>query len=121
MDREPTLPEAASQVLKPPPRVEHVLAAVAEATGIPAQQICGGDRSMEYRMARQMYAWLCREWTVASFPQIAAGIGRIHHSTTLDWTLSWPKSRLTCTNWQERAEMILATRFTRGGRLLKGR
>ena len=60
------------------PKLSHILSAVSLATGASVLDIRSARRTKDIIVPRQMYVYLARKLTLASYPQIAMTINRDH-------------------------------------------
>jgi len=63
-----------------PVRMPEVLRVVCERLGVEAEQLRASGRHRRVALARGLVAWLARDLTALSFPEIARGLGRDSHS-----------------------------------------
>ena len=63
-----------------PVRMPEVLRVVCERLGVDAEQLRSNGRHRRIALARGLVAWLARDLTALSFPEIARGLGRDSHS-----------------------------------------
>jgi len=63
--------------------INEVLRAVARASDITADDLRCKSRKREFSNPRQIAAYLCRELTDRSYPQISAQMGARHHTTSM--------------------------------------
>jgi chromosomal replication initiator protein len=64
-----------------PIRVDDVLTVVLEELAVPRRDLLGSTRQHQVVLARGLVAFLARELTTHSYPEIARAMGRSHHST----------------------------------------
>ncbi len=64
-----------------PVRIGGVLDAVCTTLGVTRNDLCGSGRHRRVVLARGLVAYLGRELTTLSYPEIAQAMGRPHHST----------------------------------------
>lgn len=69
--------------LRPIARPADVLRVVCEVCGVSGSEFMGRGRSGPVMLARAVYAAACREYTTASWPEIAAAAGQRSHSACL--------------------------------------
>ena len=63
-----------------PVRLPEILATTCQHLGVEPDQLRGGGRHRRVALARGLVAWLARDLTAMSFPEIARGLGREAHS-----------------------------------------
>lgn len=70
-----------------PPRYPpyRIAAAVARAAGISVDDMASDYRYAPIVGARRVYARLCREMSIASYPEIARVLGKTNHSSAITW------------------------------------
>jgi len=66
-----------------PVRVDHIVDHVSEAMGVEVSEVMGQSRHRRVVLARSMAAYLCRDLTNLSFPEIARAMGRPNHSSVV--------------------------------------
>jgi hypothetical protein len=64
-------------------RLPDIVAAVAEAYGLTVRALCDASRRRPLPEARHLAMLLARQYTEASFPEIARALGRRDHSTAM--------------------------------------
>jgi chromosomal replication initiator protein len=64
-----------------PVRVATIIDRVGDRLGVSRADILGGGRHRRVVLARAMVAYLAREMTTMSYPEVAEALGRRHHST----------------------------------------
>lgn len=66
-----------------PVRVGEILRAVCEELGVEASEVLGSSRHKRVVLARSLAAYLARQLTTLSFPEIARELARPNHSTVI--------------------------------------
>jgi chromosomal replication initiator protein len=74
-------------------RLAQVIAAVAEASGVPVRELLSGRRSKRTVQFRQAAMWLAREITEHSYPAIGQAFNRDH--STVMYGVSRTEERMT--------------------------
>ena len=64
-----------------PVPVSKVVEVVAQRTGVTRAELAGSSRHQRISLARGLVAYLARSMTTASYPEIAAAMGRANHSS----------------------------------------
>ena len=64
-------------------RFEHVQEVITGQLQVTRAQVLSGSRHHSVVLARALIAYLCRQMTTLSFPEIAAALGRKNHSTII--------------------------------------
>ena len=65
------------------PTFDRILDGVSSLSGCDPTDICGSTRTPYLVEARSLVAYLCHRYAEMSFPQIAAAMGKPHHTTVL--------------------------------------
>ena len=84
--------ETVPAIVKRKPKWTHILADVANRTGVTVEAICGTSRSRHIVKARHEAMYLLKTQTDLSFPQIAEKIGGRDHTTVIYGFRMWSES-----------------------------